>query len=374
MGTPTVIVTVFMFAVWIIALDTRAGVLHVSPSLVEMSRVVRRLAARSGSKMVLLAALPEILAGVRLGVIRGVKGVVIGQLLVSIIGVGALFALYPQNFLMAHFWALIVILFTFALALAELVGAPRETHRILRRSTQLMSDAARRSPSAAYVIEPPAVVALPVQGTDQLFPVNRIFCIGRNYAAHAVEMGHDPDKEPPFFFMKSAANLAPGGEFPYPSRTADVHHEIELIVALDRGGSGIAVGDALGHVYGYAVGLDMTRRDLQGEAKKLGRPWEVGKSFEMSAPCGPLVPAARIGHPDAGAVTLDVNGERRQEGDLNQMIWKVPEMIATLSDYFELQPGDLIMTGTPSGVGAVERGDVMVGRVAGVGEITVKVV
>ena len=237
-----------------------------------------------------------------------------------------------------------------------------------------MSDAAQTNVAASYVIDPPAMIALPVQGTTQLFPVNRIFCIGRNYAAHAVEMGHDPEKEAPFFFMKSATNLVPAGEFPYPSKTEDVHHEIELVVALGRGGSGIAVGDALGYVYGYAVGLDMTRRDLQGEAKRLGRPWEIGKAFEKSAPCGPLVPAARIGHPDTGAVTLDVNGERRQEGDLNQMIWKVPEIVATLSDYFDLQPGDLIMTGTPSGVGAVERGDTMVGRVAGVGEITVRVV
>ena len=208
---------------------------------------------------------------------------------------------------------------------------------------------------------------------NRLFPVDRIFCIGRNYAAHAVEMGHDPDKEPPFFFMKSADCLALGGAFPYPPKTADVHHEIELVVALGLGGTGIAVGDALGHVYGYAVGLDMTRRDLQGEAKKLGRPWEVGKSFASSAPCSPLMPAARIGHPAAGAVTLDVNGERRQDGDLSQMIWKVPEMIAILSNYFELRPGDLIMTGTPAGVGAVARGDVLHGRIEGVGELTVRV-
>jgi fumarylpyruvate hydrolase len=225
-----------------------------------------------------------------------------------------------------------------------------------------------------YVIEPPAVVALPVEGGDELFPVNRIFCIGRNYAAHAVEMGHDPDKEPPFFFLKTPGSLAADGTFPYPGKTADVHHEAELVVALARGGRDIPVAEALDHVWGYAVGLDMTRRDLQGEAKRLGRPWEVAKAFEKSAPCGPLVPAARIGHPDAGAVTLDVNGARRQEGDLNQMIWKVPEMIAILSEYFELQPGDLIMTGTPAGVGAVERGDVMVARVAGVGEVTVRVV
>jgi fumarylpyruvate hydrolase len=237
-----------------------------------------------------------------------------------------------------------------------------------------MPDTDLRAADAAYVIPPPAVVALPVEGSDQLFPVNRIYCIGRNYAAHAVEMGHDPDKEPPFFFMKSPSNLATDGAFPYPTKTADVHHEVELVVALGRGGTGIAVENALDHVWGYAIGLDMTRRDLQGEAKKLGRPWEVGKSFEKSAPCGPLVPASRIGHPSAGAVTLEVGGAVRQQGDLNQMIWKVPEMISILSEFFELQPGDLIMTGTPSGVGAVSRGEVMVGRIEGVGEITVQVV
>ncbi len=236
-----------------------------------------------------------------------------------------------------------------------------------------MSQSADPVANAAYVIEPPAITALPVDGSDGLFPVNRIFCIGRNYAAHAVEMGHDPDREPPFFFIKHAGALATGGVFPYPAKTADVHHEIEMVVALGKGGADVAAADALDHVYGYAVGLDMTRRDLQAEAKKLGRPWDVAKSFEHSAPCGPLVPASRIGHPSKGAITLDVNGARRQEGDLNQMIWKAPEMIAILSAYFTLQPGDLIMTGTPGGVGAVERGDVMQGRVAGIGEISISV-
>lgn len=237
-----------------------------------------------------------------------------------------------------------------------------------------MPDSADRDVSKGYVIEPPSVTALPVQQSDSLFPVNRIFCIGRNYAAHAVEMGHDPDREPPFFFFKHPTSLAVGGKFPYPAKAVDVHHEIEMVVALGTGGTDIAVADALDHVYGYAVGLDMTRRDLQGEAKKLGRPWDAAKSFEHSAPCGPVVPASRIGHPSEGAITLDVNGARRQQGDLNQMIWKLPEMIAILSEYFTLRPGDLIMTGTPSGVGAVQRGDVMHGRVAGVGEITVTVV
>jgi len=237
-----------------------------------------------------------------------------------------------------------------------------------------MSTRADQDAMASYVIEPPAITALPVEGSEALFPVNRIFCIGRNYAAHAIEMGHDPDREPPFFFIKHASALDTGGAFPYPPKTAEVHHEIEMVVALGRGGTDIAVADALDHVYGYGVGLDMTRRDLQAEAKKLGRPWDESKNFEHAAPCGPLVPAARIGNPSEGAITLDVNGARRQEGDLNQMIWKVPEMIAILSQYYALRPGDLIMTGTPPGVGAVQRGDVMHGRVAGVGESTLTVV
>lgn len=236
-----------------------------------------------------------------------------------------------------------------------------------------MPDTDHRTAHPSYAIDPPPQAALPVEGSDQLFPVNRVFCIGRNYAAHAVEMGHDPDKEPPFFFFKSPGNLRTDGVFPYPPMTADVHYEIEMVVALGKGGTNIRVEDALDHVWGYGVGLDMTRRDLQGDAKKLGRPWEVGKSFEHSAPCGPLVPAAQIGHPTSGSVTLDINGERRQDGDLNQMIWKVPEMIAILSEYFELRAGDLIMTGTPSGVGPVARGDVLLGRVEGVGEIKISV-
>lgn len=238
-----------------------------------------------------------------------------------------------------------------------------------------MSESAlRANPTAGFVIAPNPIPTLPVEGSSELFPVNRIFCIGRNYAAHAVEMGHDPDKEPPFFFFKHGAAVITDGTFPYPTETSDVHHEVEMVVALSKGGTDIAVDDALDHVYGYGVGLDMTRRDLQGEAKKLGRPWEVAKSFEASAPCGPLVPASRIGHPDQGKVELSVNGETRQQGDLNQMLWKVPEMISVLSRYFTLQPGDVIMSGTPSGVGAVERGDTMVASIEGVGEITVKVV
>jgi fumarylpyruvate hydrolase len=225
-----------------------------------------------------------------------------------------------------------------------------------------------------YVIQPARVATLPVQGSDKLFPVHRIYCVGRNYAEHAIEMGHDPSKEPPFFFQKNPDSIVTDGKFPYPSATSDVHHEIEMVVALSKGGTNIPVESALDHVFGYGVGLDMTRRDLQGEAKKLGRPWEVGKAFEASAPCGPLIPSSEIGHPTSGAVTLKVNGELRQQGDLNQLIWKVPEMISYLSGLFTLQPGDIIMTGTPAGVGAVVRGDVMEGFVEGVGKIEVVVV
>lgn len=226
----------------------------------------------------------------------------------------------------------------------------------------------------AYVIPAPVQAALPVLGTASLFPVNRVFCIGRNYAAHAVEMGHDPDKEPPFFFLKSPSNLITDGRFAYPTMTADVHHELEMVVALSQGGDDILVESALDHVFGYGLGLDMTRRDLQGEAKSMGRPWEVGKAFENAAPCGPLVPVAVCGHPSAGAMRLDVNGERRQTGDLNQMIWKVPEIIAVLSRYFTLQPGDMVMTGTPSGVGPVERGDRIEASIEGIGALAVDVI
>ena len=225
-----------------------------------------------------------------------------------------------------------------------------------------------------FAIERPPVVALPVAGKDVLFPVRRVYCIGRNYAAHAIEMGHDPDREDPFFFQKNADNLNPSGEFPYPPKTSDVHHEAEVAVMLKTGGRDISVEKALDHVYGYALALDMTRRDLQGIQKKLGRPWEIGKAFEASAPVGPIHPASEIGHPSEGRIALKVNGELRQEGDLNQMIWKVPEQIAYLSEYYELAPGDVILSGTPSGVAAVERGDVMELSVDGLGSMAVKVV
>jgi len=228
--------------------------------------------------------------------------------------------------------------------------------------------------TASYIVPPPAIVSVPVKGSDSRFPVRRVYCVGRNYAAHAVEMGHDPDKEAPFFFLKNPDNIVvESGIFPYPDASNDVHHEIELVVALAKGGKDIPVASALDHVFGYAVGLDMTRRDLQGQAKKQGRPWEVGKAFERSAPCGPITPASRIGHLEAGAIWLTVNGQRRQDGDLNQLIWKVPETIAHLSRLFELAPGDLIFSGTPAGVGPVERGDVMVGHIDGLGDLEVKV-
>jgi fumarylpyruvate hydrolase len=187
-----------------------------------------------------------------------------------------------------------------------------------------------------YVIQPAPIATLPVAGSDQVFPIRRVYCVGRNYAEHAIEMGHDPNREPPFFFQKNPDNVVTGGQFPYPAKSSDVHHEIELVVALAKGGDNIPAEKALDCVFGYAVGLDMTRRDLQGEAKKMGRPWEVGKAFEASAPCGPLVPASKIGHPSKGAVWVDVNGQRRQTGDLSQLIWNIPETIAYLSGLFTL--------------------------------------
>jgi fumarylpyruvate hydrolase len=223
-----------------------------------------------------------------------------------------------------------------------------------------------------HVIPPPEPVALPVAGGGS-FPVRRVYCIGRNYAAHAMEMGHDPDREPPFFFQKNPDNLDPSGVFPFPPGAGEVHHEVELVVALARGGGGIPVAEAPGCVWGYGVGLDMTRRDLQAEAKRLGRPWEAAKAFERSAPVGPLVPVGEAGHPASGRIWLEVNGVLRQEGDLAQMIWKVPEIIACLSRHVTLAAGDIILTGTPAGVGAVHPGDVMVAGVEGLGTLRVAV-
>ncbi len=225
-----------------------------------------------------------------------------------------------------------------------------------------------------YVISTPPVVGIPVTGGAEVFPVRRVYCIGRNYAAHTIEMGGNPDREPPFFFQKNPDNLDASGEFPYPAHSSDVHHEVELAIALKAGGTAIAVDQALAHVFGYAVAIDMTRRDLQAEAKKMSRPWETSKAFEHSAPVGPIHPAAKVGHPDRGLIALKVNGAPRQEGDLNQMIWKVPEMISFLSEYFELAPGDLILSGTPAGVGPVAKGDRLEASIEGLGGIVVAVV
>ena len=216
-----------------------------------------------------------------------------------------------------------------------------------------------------YAIPAPVVPTVPVVGGDP-FPVRRIYCVGRNYAAHAREMGHDPSREPPFFFMKpSDAIVSTGSAVPYPSKTNDYQHEIELVVALGKGGRDVPVEQALELVFGYAVGLDMTRRDLQSEAKKLARPWDMSKGFDQSAPCAPLVPVAQSGHPGKGAIWLKVNGEVRQQGDLSDLIWSVAETISYLSGLVELFPGDLIYTGTPDGVGAVVKGDKLQGHVDG---------
>ncbi|CAB3788448.1 fumarylacetoacetate hydrolase family protein [Pararobbsia alpina] len=228
-----------------------------------------------------------------------------------------------------------------------------------------------------YVFPPAPVASVPVAGAAEQFPVRRIYCVGRNYEAHAREMGGDPNREPPFFFAKPAdaiISIPEGtvGEFPYPAESEDVHHEIELVVALGKGGSNIAVEQALEHVFGYAVGLDMTRRDRQAEAKKAGRPWDVAKGFDGSAPIGPIHRAADIGHPTSGAIWLDVDGKQAQRGNLDELIWSVAETIAYLSRFFELKAGDLIFSGTPSGVGPVQRGQLLEGGVAGVGELQVR--
>ena len=226
-----------------------------------------------------------------------------------------------------------------------------------------------------YAIEFGAPVTLPVAESTKPFPVGRIYCVGRNYAEHAREMGHDPDREPPFFFMKPAdAIVSNGATIPYPQITKDLHHEIEMVVAIGKGGANIAANKALEHVYGYGVGLDMTRRDLQGEAKKMGRPWDTGKAFDQSAPCSALVPVAQCGHPSQGSIRLMVNGEVRQEGDLNQLIWNVPDTIAYLSTLFTLQPGDLIFSGTPAGVGPIKKGDALEGEVAGLPVLKTQIV
>jgi fumarylpyruvate hydrolase len=223
-----------------------------------------------------------------------------------------------------------------------------------------------------YVIAAPAQTVVPVSGGG-LFPVRRVFCVGRNYAAHAREMGSDPDREPPFFFCKPADAVVTGAEVNYPSATENLHHEMELVVAIGVGGEDVAARDALELVFGYAAGLDLTRRDLQDAAKATRRPWDMSKGFDQSGPVGEIVPARAIGHPAKGRISLRVNGELRQEGDLADQIWSVPEVIAALSKLVRLEPGDLIFTGTPDGVGPLLAGDLAEGEIEGVGQIRVRI-
>jgi fumarylpyruvate hydrolase len=224
------------------------------------------------------------------------------------------------------------------------------------------------------VFPAPAQITVPVRG-GFLFPVRRIFCVGRNYAAHAREMGGDPNREPPFFFTKPADSVVTGGaDAPFPPATENLHHEMELVVAIATGGADIRPQAALSHVFGYAAGLDLTRRDLQDEAKAARRPWDMAKGFDASAPIGDIAPAAAIGHPAAGWINLTVNGATRQSGDLADQIWPVPDIIAALSRLVRLAPGDLIFTGTPDGVGPLLRGDVAEGEIEGVGRVTARIV
>ncbi|MEN0103162.1 MAG: fumarylacetoacetate hydrolase family protein [Curtobacterium sp.] len=223
------------------------------------------------------------------------------------------------------------------------------------------------------VIPAPPVPTVPTS-TGERFPVRRVFCVGRNYAAHAREMGHDPDREPPFFFTKPAdAIVVDGADTPYPTMTGQLEHEVELVAAIGIGGADVPVESAIDHVWGYAVGLDLTRRDLQAEAKRLGRPWDLAKGFDASAPIGVLVPAATV-DPTRGSIALDVDGAPRQRGDLADQIWSVAEVIATLSRFVTLAPGDLVMTGTPDGVGAIDRGAVLRGTIDGIGTVSTRIV
>jgi fumarylpyruvate hydrolase len=225
-----------------------------------------------------------------------------------------------------------------------------------------------------YAIPAPPITSIPVVGGEP-FPVRRIYCVGRNYAAHAREMGHDPDREDPFFFMKPADAIVPSNsEVPYPVKTKDYQHEIEMVLALKGGGADVPAGKALDLVFGYAVGLDMTRRDIQGEAKKLGRPWDMGKGFDHSAPCAPISPVTKVGHPAKGAIWLKVNGQIRQQSDLSMLIWSVPETISYLSGLVTLAPGDLIYSGTPEGVAAVVKGDRLEGHVDGLTDLKITIV
>lgn len=222
-----------------------------------------------------------------------------------------------------------------------------------------------------YVFDPPAPPSVAVAGTNARFPVRRIFCVGRNYAAHAREMGKDPDREPPFFFSKPADALVDDGAIvPYPPETENLHYEAEMVVAMGRGGIDIDETAALEHVWGYAIGNELTRRDLQLKARDMGRPWDFGKGFDRSAVCGPVHPVAEVGHPAEGMIRLSVNGEIRQDADLNEMIWNIPEQISILSHSMEIRPGDLIYSGTPAGVGPLVPGDVCAVEIAGLGVVT----
>jgi fumarylpyruvate hydrolase len=226
-----------------------------------------------------------------------------------------------------------------------------------------------------YVFDPPEPAYLPVAGTDHKFPVRRVFCVGRNYAAHAREMGGDPNREPPFFFTKPAdAVVIDGADTAYPASTSNLNHEMELVIAIGTGGAEIAPAQALDHVFGYAAGIDLTRRDLQDQAKETRRPWDMSKGFDHSAPIGEIRPVAQAGHPAAGRIVLTVNGEMRQQGDLADQIWPVPDIIAALSRLVRLAPGDLIFTGTPDGVGRIEKGDVLEGDIQGVGKVKTRIV
>lgn len=225
-----------------------------------------------------------------------------------------------------------------------------------------------------YVFTPSQPVSIPVKDSSKLFPVHRIYCVGRNYADHAIEMGHDPSKEAPFFFQKNPDNLVLDGNFPYPPQSHDVEHEIELVVALKKGGDNLTRDEAEDCVFGYGVGLDMTRRDLQAELKKAGRSWETAKAFEHSAPCTHIIEKSQTKLMNEGAITLTINGEPRQSGNLDQMIWKIPDMISYLSQLFTLQAGDIIMTGTPAGVGQVHKGDRLVGHIDGLDDLVVTVI
>lgn len=225
-----------------------------------------------------------------------------------------------------------------------------------------------------YVITPPAQPSVAVSGSTDRFPIRRVFCVGRNYAAHAREMGNDPTREPPFFFMKPAdAVVSAEGEIPYPSLTADLHHEIEMVVAIGRGGVNVKREDALNLVWGYGVGVDLTRRDIQDVAKKMSRPWDWAKGFDASAPCSALHPVQAVGHPDAGRVWLEVNGTVKQEGDLRDLIWPIADVISYVSQAVALAPGDLIYTGTPAGVGPLQPGDQIRGCVEGVADFSFSV-